>query len=146
MTVKEFSKIIDERQNELYELLSSLIKINSESFGSYGNEKEIAEYISGICRELDLETELYTPLELKDFESHPDYMPGRALENRYNVTARMRGTVDEDELMLMAHLDTVAIGDLASWDNDPLSGEIKDAKTQAAVLKAYVMRGLKNEA
>ncbi len=27
-----------------------------------------------------------------------------------------------------------------------LSGEIKDAKTQAAVLKAYVMRGQKNEA
>lgn len=128
MTAKEFCKIIDERQSELYELLSSLIKINSESFGSYGNEKEIAEYINGLCRELGLESEVYSPLVIKDFEKHPDYMPGRALENRYNVTARMRGEEDVDELMLMAHLDTVEIGDLASWDKDPLSGEIKDGR------------------
>lgn len=128
MTAKEFCKIIDERQSELYELLSSLIKINSESFGSYGNEKEIAEYINGLCRELGLESEVYSPLVIKDFEKHPDYMPGRALENRYNVTARMRGITDKDELMLMAHLDTVEIGDPANWDKNPLSGEIADGR------------------
>ena len=55
-------------------------------------------------------------------------MPGRALENRYNVSAVWHGETDEDKLMLMGHTDTVKIGDVNNWSGDPLSGEIKDGK------------------
>ena len=74
--------LIEERKEELFELLSSLIQINSESFKSYGNEEEIAKYILALCQELGLESELYSPLDIPGFENHPDYMPGRALEHR----------------------------------------------------------------
>ena len=40
MDIKTLNGLIDERKNELFELLSELVKINSESFGDYGNEAE----------------------------------------------------------------------------------------------------------
>lgn len=120
--------LIDDRKEELFSLLGELIRINSESFGDYGNEQPCVEYVLELCRKLGLESVMYSPLELADFAQHPDYFPGRHLENRYNVTARWRGTQDRDRLMLMAHLDTVEIGDPASWERDPLSGECSGGK------------------
>lgn len=119
---------IENRKEELFELLSSLIKINSESHRTTGNEKELAEYIHKLNTELGLESEIYSPLDLDGFVNHPDYMPGRGLENRMNVSAVWKGAENVDELMLMAHTDTVEIGDLANWNFDPLAGEIKDSK------------------
>lgn len=128
MDIKTICSLIEERKEELFKLLCELIRINSENFGSYGKEKECAEHIYELCRDLGLETEIYSPLELKDFEKHPDYLPGRALENRYNVSARWKGTEDKDALMLMGHSDTVVIGDLSMWSFEPLAGEIRDGK------------------
>ena len=75
MTVKEICSIIDERQEELFTLLSDLVKINSENFQSYGNEAECAEFVKNVCEEKGFETELYSPLVIDDFENHPDYFP-----------------------------------------------------------------------
>lgn len=128
MEIKEICKKVEERKEDLFEMLSALIKINSESFGDYGNEEECARYIHKLCQDLGLESDLFSPVDIDGFDKHPDYMPGRNLENRYNVVARWRGVEDRDELMLMAHSDTVKIGDIANWDDDPLSGAIKDGK------------------
>ena len=128
MDTSRLFSLIESRSEELYSLLSSLIRYNSESFSTSGNEEAVARYIDGLCRELSLESELYTPLDIPDFKSHPDYMEGRGLENRYNVTARWRGHEDKDELLLMAHSDTVKIGDPANWRDDPLSGRIADGR------------------
>ena len=128
MDVKQLCDLIDERKEELFELLCNLIKINSENFLNSGNEEECARYIHKLCEELGLESDIYSPMELENFSEHPDYIPGRNLENRYNVVARMHGEVNEDELMIMAHSDTVRIGDLDKWDFDPLGGIIKDGK------------------
>lgn len=128
MDVKQLCDLIDERKEELFELLCNLIKINSENFLNSGNEEECARYIHKLCTELDLESDLYSPMDIDNFSEHPDYVQGRALENRYNVVARMRGEEDKDELMIMSHLDTVPIGDLDNWDFDPLAGIVKDGK------------------
>ena len=42
---------IEERKEELFQLLSSLVKIDSQNFSSHGNEKEVAtnEYQENIC-------------------------------------------------------------------------------------------------
>ncbi len=128
MEIKKICSLIEERQNELFELLSSMIKINSESFKAFGNEQPMAEYVLKLCKELGLESEMYSPLDLKDFKNHPDYFEGRGLENRYNVSARWEGKENKDSLLLMAHTDTVEIGDTKNWERDPLSGEIIDGK------------------
>ncbi|MBE6966729.1 MAG: M20 family metallopeptidase [Ruminococcaceae bacterium] len=128
MDTKRICSLIEERKEELFELLSSLVKINSENFSTGGNEEECANYIDKLCRELGLESDVYSPMELPGFSEHPDYIPGHNLENRPNVVARWRGEENVDELMLMAHTDTVVIGDLDSWELDPLSGIVRDGK------------------
>ena len=128
MDIRKICKLIDDRQEELFELLGSMIKINSVNFESYGNEENMAQYIHGLCQELGLESSMYSPLELEGFTEHPDYLPGHGLENRYNVTARWRGKQDEDELMLMGHSDTVQIGDTTNWTVAPFGGEVQDGK------------------
>ena len=126
MDVKRICELIDERQNELYDTLCSLIKINTENFGNVGCEKECADYIEELCKNLGLEVEKYSPLDLPGFIDSPDYFPGRDLENRFNVTARWHGKSNEDNLMLMGHIDTVPIGDEANWDFSPIAGEVRD--------------------
>ena len=128
MEIKELCKIIDENREEIFSLLSDFIKINSENFGFKGNEEAMARYIYDVCSELGLECDTYCPLEIEGFENHPDYFPGRGLETRYNTVARWKGETDEDELMIMGHLDTMPIGDIANWTVDPMGGEIKDGK------------------
>lgn len=128
MDIKSMCSLVESRKEELFNLLGDLIRINSENFLERGNEEECARYICTLCDELGLETDLFTPLDLKDFDKHPDYFPGRNLENRYNVVARYRGQSNTDELMLMAHTDTMPIGDVSNWDFDPLCGEVKDGK------------------
>lgn len=128
MDFQTISNLIDQRQNELYSLLSELVKINSENYGNGGNEEECARYIHKLCLEYGFESDLYSPLSLPGFDQHPDYLPGRNLENRYNVTATWKGAEDRNEVMLMGHTDTVEFGDLANWEKHPLSGEISDGK------------------
>ena len=128
MNISKLCDMIEERKGELFTLLSTLVKINSESFGTHGKEEACAKYIHGLLQEMGLKSDLFSPMDLPDFDTHPDYLPGRNLENRYNVVARYPGAENEDELLLMAHTDTVRIGDLADWDRDPLSGEIADGK------------------
>ena len=128
MDIQTLCQVIDDRKQELFELLGSLIRINSENSGTYGNELPCGEYVLQLCKELGLDSVMYSPLDLEGFTQGPDYFPGRHLENRVNVTARWNGKENCDRLMMMAHLDTVMIGDPANWDKDPLSGEISDGK------------------
>ena len=128
MDIQKVFQKIEEEKEELFQLLSSLVKIDSQNFSSYGNEKEICEYIDGLCREMGLESVLYSPMELEGFADHPDYMPNHGLENRYNVTAKWQGAEDTNALMLMAHSDTVQFGDPANWELPPTSGAIRDGK------------------
>lgn len=128
MDTKTLCTLIEERQDELFELLCKLIRINSENFGSHGNEQACPEYIKQLCLDLGLETEMYSPLDVPDYDKHPDYLDGRHLENRYNVSARWQGKENTDALMLMGHSDTVVIGDIGNWSFEPLAGEIRDGK------------------
>lgn len=126
MELKTICDLIDKHQDELYQMLSSLVKINSENDGTNGNEEECARYVHKLCQEAGFESDLYSPMSLEGFSNHPDYMPGKHLENRYNVTATWKGEQDENEVMLMAHTDTVVFGDLANWKRHPLSGDIEN--------------------
>ncbi|MBQ9985800.1 MAG: M20 family metallopeptidase [Oscillospiraceae bacterium] len=121
-------KLIDERREELFSLLSELLKINSENFAYYGNEEECARYIKSYCEDIGIAADMFAPTELEGFEKHPDYWPGRALENRFSVVATLAGKENKNGLMLMAHTDTVEIGDISNWTVPPLSGLIKDEK------------------
>ena len=120
--------IIEERKDELFSLLSEIVKINSENLTTHGNEKECAQFLHDFSKKNGFESDMFSPMDIKDFDKHPDYLPGRNLEDRYNVVVRYPGVEDKDELMLMAHTDTVRIGDVNNWERNPLSGAICDGK------------------
>ena len=128
MDIQYIFRRIEERKEELFDLLSRLVKIDSQNFSSHGNEKEICQYIHKLCLDMGLDSAMYSPMELENFADHPDYMPNHGLEDRYNVTACWKGTENVNNLMLMAHTDTVQFGDLKNWTRHPLSGAIENGR------------------
>jgi len=126
--MKDIGKIIKERQNELFLTLSELVKIDSQSTGAKGNEKEISFYIADKLRELGYEPDVYCPLDIEGFTSHPDFFSEHDLRERYNVSAVIAGKDHTKRIMLAAHNDTVSVGDPALWEKDPFSGDIQDGK------------------
>ena len=125
---KRLLSLIDARKDELYGLLSSLIKVDTQNFDTTGLEENLVPMLKKEAEDLSLSCDVYSPLDIEGFTDLPDYMPGRHLENRPNVTMRLDGSTDEEGVHLMAHSDTVEIGDPANWKRDPLSGEIADGR------------------
>ena len=119
---------IDREQETLFSLLSQLIQINSENFGSRGNEQEIAAFISRQLQALSVENSVYCPDSVAGLTGHPEYLPGRNTDSRPNVTGIVRGSRPTRSLMFTAHTDTVPIGDKTLWQEAPLGGEIRDGR------------------
>lgn len=126
--MKKILDSVDKRQDELFGILSKLVTFDSQNFASYGLEKEISEYIRDEITKMGYEADMYSPLDIEGFTEHPDYWPGRGLENRYNVSAVIPGKDRSKRIMMAAHSDTVPIADRANWTVDPLGGEIRDGK------------------
>ncbi len=121
-------KVIESRKDELFKILSELIKVDSQSFGAETHEGQIAGVIADMIREIGYTPDVYRPLDVEGLKEHPDYWDGHNLEDRYNVTCVVPGKDHSKRLMLCAHSDTVAIGDLDNWTVDPLGGEIRDGR------------------
>ena len=115
---------IEARKSELFEILSNLIKIDSQSSCVGGSEKEISEYIAKEIEKMGYIPDIYSPLVVDGITEHPDFWPFHNLENSYNVSAVIPGKDRTKRLMLAAHNDTVAVGDKSNWTVDPFGGEI----------------------
>lgn len=120
--------LIDQEKEQLFTFLSELVRIDSQNFGAYGNEVEIAENLKNAYEKIGLKAEVYSPLEVPGLTENIDYYPGRHLEGRRNVSVEIPGTGSGRKLMLAAHTDTVPIGNRENWSFDPLCGEIRDGK------------------
>ena len=128
MKEQDLFSLIDSRREELFGALSSLIRIDSQSFGETGREAAVADYLMQEAEALGLIADRYSPLEIEGFRELEDYMEGRNLENRPNVTMRLEGTTNEEGVHLMAHSDTVPVGDLRAWERDPFSGQVENGR------------------
>ena len=127
--ISAFLNLIETRKDELFALLSDMIRVDSQSFGdtNTGREEAMARFLAEKIRALGLEPDLYGPLDT-GLEQNVDYYPGRHLENRYNCAAVVPGSDHSHRLMLSAHEDTVMVGDPATWSVEPLGGEVKDGR------------------
>ena len=99
-----FLDLVEARKDELFALLSDMIRVDSQSFGdtNTGREAAMAYHLAEKFRELGLEPDLYGPLDT-GLEQNVDYYPGRHLENRYNCAAVVPGSDHSHRLMLSAH-------------------------------------------
>lgn len=93
--------LVDRAQHYLVDL----IKIDSSS----GNETKVAEYLRQVATANSIASELVG--------DNP---------KRLNFVARLKGSGKNKPLLLMAHSDTIPLGDRALWSVEPLAAEIKN--------------------
>lgn len=118
---------MDRHSDELFDILLGLLRIKSENFLDHGDEEPCARHVEKLWSERGLKTEYYYPDDVPGVKEHPEYLTGRATDTRPNVTAIMPGKDPTKRIMLMAHTDTMPIGDPAGWTVNPL-GEVKDGR------------------
>jgi succinyl-diaminopimelate desuccinylase len=100
------------KEPELTALAQKLVQIRSDyDEGNYAHHKEMAQFLGDRFRELGFEVNIIEP--------EPNYP---------TVVARLHGTTGTPALGMIAHYNTVAIGDPAKWTVDPFSGLIKDGR------------------
>ncbi|HHT64676.1 MAG: M20 family metallopeptidase [Caldicoprobacterales bacterium] len=122
------TEYIDKNQSEMVSLLAKLVAFDTQNFISYGREKECQEYIASIYEKLGLETDLFAPTSIPGIKEHPDFLDGRAAEDRPNVVGVYKAENETGRVMLAAHTDTMPVGDPEKWTVSPFGGEIKDGK------------------
>ena len=100
---------LNTHQNKLYELLSSLIKIDTQNFISRGNEKAGQEYLLEYLRESGIDCEMYYPDDVPSILSHEGYLGNRGTDSRPNLTAFIKGKNSGRKITLAAHMDTMPL-------------------------------------
>ncbi|MHB0935475.1 MAG: M20 family metallopeptidase [Armatimonadota bacterium] len=119
---------IDRRQDELVALLQALVRIPSESDAAGGNEGECQRFVMKKMRGLGLEIDSFQLKDVPSARQHPAWLELKQhYRGRPTVVGKWAGG-DGPSLMLLAHIDTVPVGDLRQWTRDPWSGEIIDGK------------------
>jgi acetylornithine deacetylase/succinyl-diaminopimelate desuccinylase-like protein len=100
------AKLLKEVEEEVTDLLSDLIRINTTN--PPGNETEAAKYLAEILEEEGFECEV--------FES---------ASGRGSVITRLKGSSGKPSLLLLSHLDVVAANP-KEWSVDPFGGLVRD--------------------
>ena len=100
------------KQADLVALCQKLVQIRSDyDEGVIANHKEMATFLGSQLRALGFTVDIIEP--------EPNYP---------TVIGRLRGSGGKPILGMIAHYNTVAVGDRAKWTVDPFGGEIKDGK------------------
>jgi succinyl-diaminopimelate desuccinylase len=100
------------KEPELVELCQKLVRIRSDyDEGVTANHKEMAAFLGAQLRALGFTVDIVEP--------EPNYP---------TVIGRLRGTGGGPILGLVAHYNTVAVGDRSKWTVDPFGALTKDGK------------------
>ncbi len=111
--VEDIDKVIDGYEGDMIETMKRMVAIPSISPASGGEgESKRADFLESIIRSMGLETKRY------------DYNDGKGI--RSNIITRY-GNADRT-IWLIAHIDTVAPGDLAAWSHNPFDAVVRDGR------------------
>lgn len=117
---------MDAHKDELFEMLSGLIKIDTQNFRTHGNENDGQDYLEKRCKEIGLPVDRFTPDSIPGITENEDFLFGRGTDKRENLVAVLEGEENAGGIMMAAHMDTMPFGDLTKWNDPPLSGVIKN--------------------
>ena len=127
-TFRELFHYFEENKQYLFDILSSLIRINTENDRKTANESRVASFMKEEFGKIGVECELYTPDSVEGIMQHEDFREGKDFTGRENITAKIAGKSGKRAVMLAGHADTMPIGDLSLWTVPPLDGIIKDGR------------------
>lgn len=91
-----------------------------------GDEGAVQDIVQRLMREQDLRVDVWEPSEatLAPHAEHVTLAGG--FRGRPNVVGTLDGARAGRSLILNGHIDTVDAADVAAWDADPYSGELRD--------------------
>lgn len=120
---------VDAHKEDLYKLLSDMLKIETQNFGTHGNEQVGQEFLMDYCKKNGYKAEMYYPADVPGFLTHSEYLPNRSADKRPNVAVTFEGKDNSKRIMMAAHMDTELIGDEKLWKHGSgTSGAIEDGK------------------
>jgi acetylornithine deacetylase/succinyl-diaminopimelate desuccinylase-like protein len=100
------------REGDVQDLAQQLVRIRSDyDEGVLANHKEMANFLAGRLRDLGMQSHVFEPT--------PNYP---------TVIGRLKGTTGTPTLGMIAHYNTVAVGDRSQWTVDPFAGVVKDGR------------------
>ena len=100
---------IERLRNDIIRYTLEMVSIPSEN--PPGNKTEISEYVSELLVSIGFHVE--------QVESKP---------NRVNTLGVLKGKGGGKTLLWNGHYDTVPVGNLDYWTEDPFRGEVKDGR------------------
>jgi acetylornithine deacetylase len=117
---KKAADEIEKRKEELFHLLSEIVRIPSVT----GNEREAQDFVRELYESINLEVvSLYPNFEkLKDHVAFID--SNIPPEGRPNIIGIKRGKGNARSLILNGHIDVVSPDPIELWDYDPWGGNI----------------------
>lgn len=119
---------LEGKRDALFSLLQTLVRFDTQNFGSGGNEAPCAEFIRQLYEKQGLETTLYCPDSVPGVVQSPLYWPGQHTDTRPNVTGIRWGADRAERVMLAAHIDTMPAGDLSLWKYGPFEPVMEDGR------------------
>ncbi len=100
------------KEAELVALTQKMVRIRSDyDEGVLANHKEMATFLGGELKKLGMKVDIIEPT--------PNYP---------TVIGRLKGTMPGPALGMIAHYNTVAVGDKSKWTVDPFGGVLKDGR------------------
>ena len=118
MDARSLTAAVSADEKLMVDALSSLVKIDGVGPESGGpGEAKRAEYIVKLARKLGFET-------IEVHESRDSRVPSG---KRPNIIIKVKGTTNR-KLWVVAHMDTVPIGDPKAWKYPPLGGKVISGK------------------
>ena len=108
------------------ELLQALIRIPSENNGVTGYENDVQQFFYSWLKDHDLDATLTYIEDIPGIDKFPGRLMERNMCNRPIVTARLKGNRPGKTILLLAHADTVPVGNLKDWDYSPFCGDLID--------------------
>ena len=117
----EICRAVEDRRDGAVRLLRELVRVPSVT----GEEGAVQEVVERCMRERGLAVDRWEarPEEVSPYSEHVGEQA--AYEGRPNVVGVRGGRGGGRSILLNAHVDTVAGGDVAAWSRDPFSGEVE---------------------
>ena len=112
----------------LISLLQDLIRIPSENNGVTGYENDVQLFYHGWLKRHGVNAELIYPETMPGFDTMPGRLPEHEMRNRPLVLASLKGSRPGKRRLLLAHADTVPVGELSAWSDSPFSGKLENGR------------------
>jgi len=110
---------IDETFPQQCSFLQQLIHI--ETINPPGKYREIVKFLSSVAAENGLRNEIFETPQQKCIDAGLD-------ANEQRLSIKITEGSSRPRILLLAHADTVPVGDRALWKHDPFKGEIAEGK------------------